>query len=331
MGIIKNALYSISNKGMFSLYKNQSIFPYYHLVSDTKVAHIDNLYIYKNVLQFKNDLDILLKYFTPVNPENLLHNKFQKNTFLISFDDGLEEIYSVIYPILKEKKITAIFFINPTYVDNNIGLYQHYISTIINYLKESDLPKDLIDKVNSVLCFDYNTDEEFLNKFRKLPYKDRNKINDIINVLNFDMNFYLKDKKPYISKDQIQEMIDDGFYFGGHTMTHPPLNELNFHEQKAEIVDSINWLKNNFGLSYSLFAFPFTDKNISRKLINELFEFDENLLLFGNSGFKKDIDDRIIQRISFENPKKNIKKLIVSEHLYKYFNFITGKYYIKRK
>ena len=40
-------------------------------------------------------------------------------------------------------------------------------------------------------------------------------------------------------------MIDDGFYFGGHTMTHPPLNQLTHEEQKKEIINSINWLKEN--------------------------------------------------------------------------------------
>ncbi|GEP49660.1 hypothetical protein FNO01nite_03320 [Flavobacterium noncentrifugens] len=331
MGIIKNTLYHISNKRLLPLFKNQFLFPYYHIVRDNKVAHIENLYPYKNTIQFKNDLEVLLKNYTPINPDDLIQHKSQKNTFLISFDDGLEEIYSVVYPILKEKGLSAIFFINPVYVDNNIGLYKHYISIIISHLKQRNFDKNLLDKISKIFYINYETTGDFISKFKNIPYSERNKINDIFHILNFDIEAYLKEQKPYVSKVQIQEMMNDGFFFGGHTMTHPPLNKLSVEEQKTEIIGSIEWLKLNFGISYSLFAFPFSDKNISRKLLNELFQYDQNILLFGNSGLKKDIDNRIIQRVSFENPTKQIQKHIVTENLYKCFNQITGKYQIKRK
>ncbi len=331
MGIVKNMLYRISNKKLLSSFKNQSLFPYYHIVRDNKVAHIENLYLYKNIEQFKNDLEVLLKNYAPINPLDLILNKSQKNTFLLSFDDGLEEIYSVVYPILKERGITAIFFINPEYVDNNIGLYKHYVSVIISHLRAIDFAQDLVEKISRIFYINYTTNEEFVTKFRNITYSERDKVNEVLRLLDLDIKFYLKEKRPYISKEQIQEMIDDGFFFGGHTMTHPPLNELNFEEQKNEIIDSIEWLKSNFGITYTLFAFPFSDKNISKKLLNELFQYDQNILLFGNSGLKKDVDLRIIQRVSFENPTKQVEKHIVAENLYKYFNRITGKYQIKRK
>ena len=101
--------------------------------------------------------------------------------------------------------------------------------------------------------------------------------------------------------------------------------------KKDEIIDSIEWLKSNFGIKYSLFAFPFSDKGISKKLIYELFEYDPNLLIFGNSGLKKDTSNRIIQRFSFENPSRKPEKLSVAENLYKLYNKITGQYQIKRR
>jgi hypothetical protein len=63
-------------------------------------------------------------------------------------------------------------------------------------------------------------------------------------------------------------------------------------------------VKSNFGISYALFAFPFSDKGISAKLLDELFAYDPKLLLFGNSGIKRDVNDRIIQRFSLENPSR---------------------------
>ena len=210
-------------------------------------------------------------------------------------------------------------------------LYKHKISLIICNLEENNFPENQINEITEILNFKYNSTENFIKKIKNAKFSDAHKINAVLKILNIDIQKYLLEHKPYITKIQIQEMIDAGFYFGGHTMSHPPLNQLSHEEQKSEIIDSIKWLKTNFRIEYAMFAFPFTDRNISKKLINELFEYDENLLIFGNSGLKKDIDNRIIQRFSLENPHKNTEKLIVAEHLYKYYNQLIGKYKINRK
>lgn len=331
MGIIKDTLYKISNKHFLKIFKNQSIFPYYHIVRDNQVAHIENLYKFKNCQQFLNDVNVLIANYKSITPKDLLENKKLKNNFLLSFDDGLQEVYTIIYPILKKNNLKAIFFINPNFIDNNEGLYKHYISIIISHLKSNNFEKSTLDKISRNLSFTYNSIEEFKQKFINIKFSEREKINEILDLLNFDIKAHLKEHQPYITKEQIQEMINDGFYFGGHTMTHPPLNQLTHEEQKKEIINSIDWLKENFNINYSLFAFPFSDKTISKKLLNELFKYDNNIKLFGNSGLKKDIDTRIIQRFSLENPKKQIEKQIVTENLYKYYNKIVNKYKLKRK
>ncbi len=330
MGIVKDILHKASSKRFLKTFKNQTIFPYYHIVKDNQVAHIENLYQFKNCKQFLNDISILNNNYNPINPKDLLENKTLKNNFLLSFDDGLQEVYSIIYPILKKNNLKAIFFINPNFVDNNEGLYKHYISIIISDLKNNNFEKSTLDKISQTLSFTFNTVDEFKQKFINIKFSERNKVNEILELLNINIKAHLIENQPYITKVQIQEMINDGFYFGGHTMTHPPLNQLTHEEQKKEIIKSIDWLKENFNINYSLFAFPFSDKTVSKKLLNELFEYDNNIILFGNSGLKKDFDKRIIQRFSLENPNKQTEKQIVTENLYKYFNKLIGKYNIKR-
>jgi len=331
MGIIKECLYQISKQQYLSFFKKQSIFPYYHIVKDSKVAHIQNLYPYKNNVQFERDIDFLLKHYKPISPDIIYKNKKKENNFLLSFDDGLSEIYTDIFPILKKKNIKAIFFINPNFVDNKEALYKHTISIIISYLKENKFNKEAVDIIRSVLSLPELMNESLEIQLKSTPFSSRMKINEICFQLKIDIGNYLTENKPYVSKIQIQEMIDAGFSFGGHTMSHPPLIQLTHEEQKKEIIDSLQWLKSNFGIQYSYFAFPFSDKGISKKLINELIEFDQQILIFGNSGLKKDIDDRIIQRFSIENPKRELGKLIVTENLYKLYNMFTGNYKINRK
>ena len=331
MGIVKDILYSVANKNFLKAFKSQTIFPYYHIVKDSKATHIENLYEYKNVAQFRNDINLLVKNYKPIEPQNLFNQQLTDNSFLLTFDDGLEEVYAVIFPILKEKKIKAIFFINPDFVDNAQSLYKHEISIIISHLKKSGFDSAKVGEICEILGIDFTTTEDFVRQLKKINFKERHKVGQILQLLDIDMKQYLQTQKPYISKAQIQEMIDAGFYFGGHTMSHPPLELLTFEEQKSEIINSIQWLKDNFGIQYSLFAFPFSDKGRPKKLIDALFEYDKDLLVFGNSGLKKDIDPRIIQRFSLENPNKETAKQIVAENLYKRYNQLAGKYHIQRK
>lgn len=331
MGFVKNILYRIASSKLIPFFTQKTIFPYYHIVRNNQVDHIEYLYSYKNEHQFKQDIDFLLQHYNPIESIDQLRNDQLKNSFLLSFDDGLEEVYSVVFPILKEKNIKAFFFLNPNFVDNVDSLYKHDISVIIKHLNANQFEAKATKVIASIMQFDFASNEEFISKFKNTKFADRHKIKEVIAFLGIDMKHYLTNQKVYLSKKQIQEMLDYGMFFGGHTMSHPPLAQLSHEEKKAEIIDSIEWVKTNFKVDYSAFAFPFTDKNSSKKLFEELFEYDKNILIFGNSGLKRDIDNRIIQRFSLENPNKTITKVIVTEHLYKLFNKMTGNYQIKRK
>ena len=331
MGLVKKILYAVAKKQFIGFFSKQSIFPTYHLVNNDNRKHISHLYPYKNEIQFKQDLDVLEKNYNQLNVQHLIENgKIPEKSFLISFDDGLSEIYTIIYPILKSRNINAVFFINPDFVDNKSLLYKHKISVIIDKLCLIDFQNEIISEICNLLNYKFESKSDFINHLKNIRFDENHKIDAIAKILNINFDEYLLTEKPYITKNQIQEMINDGFYFGGHTMSHAPLQQLDLEQQKLEILNSINWLKSNFGIKYSLFAFPYTDKNISRKLINTLLEYDEKIIIFGNSGFKKDIHIRIIQRFSLENPNENPARKIVTEHFYKFYNKLIGKYNIAR-
>lgn len=331
MGLIKDILYKSANKRFLKLFKNQTIFPYYHLVSNESLAHIENLYPYKDSHRFCADIEALTFNYKKINPLDLLSGNIEKNSFLLTFDDGLREVYSVIHPVLKKNNIKAIFFINPAFVDNNEGLYKHYLSIIISHLRNTNFKKPDLDNISQLFSFSYNTKENFVKQLLTIKYSEKDKINTAFKLLDFPIEKYLRDNKLYLSKVEIQEMVDYGHCFGGHTMSHPPLNQLSHEEQKKEIIESIEWLKKNFNIDYSMFAFPFSDKSVSKKLISELFEYDNKIILFGNSGIKKDIHNSIYQRFSLDNPEKQLEKMLVTENLYKLYNIFIGKYLIKRK
>ena len=335
MGLLKNLLYSASSEKMLNFFTDQTIFTYYHTVNNEKLNYLDNLFSFKNEKHFKNDIELLLNNYQPLNPDFFLkdfkYNQIPKNHFLLTFDDGLSQIFDVVAPILYEKKISAIFFVNQHYIDNKNFFVRHVISVLIDIILNNKYDKEIIQEINYLLSLKKSSSKSLLiNDLKKINFYSENILLRIAELLKVDINTELKKKKPFISKNQIKEMIDMGFYFGGHTMTHPRLNTINYNDQKKEIIDSINWLKLNFKINYSFFAFPYTDRGISKKLIKSIFKYDNSSIVFGNSGLKKDFDERIIQRFSLEKPNQNTSKLIVSENLYKFCNKLIGNYNITR-
>ncbi len=93
-----------------------TLLPYHHLVSDQDVLHVKHLYPYKNIRQFKKDLDLLLKYYRPVGVDEIIKSvsdrkPLPQNAFLLSFDDGFKEVNDIVAPILlAQRGCPAIFF-----------------------------------------------------------------------------------------------------------------------------------------------------------------------------------------------------------------------------
>src|SRR5664279_4323344 len=88
----------IPTRMLTKIFQFPTLFPYHHLVSNEDVLHIKHLYTYKNIRQFTDDLDYLLKYFRPVSVQDIVESvevekKMPSNGFLLSFDDGFREIY----------------------------------------------------------------------------------------------------------------------------------------------------------------------------------------------------------------------------------------------
>ena len=236
MGLLKNLLYSASSEKMLNFFTDQTIFTYYHTVNNEKLNYLDNLFSFKNEKHFKNDIELLLNNYQPLNPDFFLkdfkYNQIPKNHFLLTFDDGLSQIFDVVAPILYEKKISAIFFVNPHYIDNKNFFVRHVISVLIDIILNNKYDKEIIQEINYLLSLKKSSSKSLLiNDLKKINFDSENILLRITELLKVDINTELKKKKPFISKNQIKEMIDMGFYFGGHTMTHPRLNTINYDDQ----------------------------------------------------------------------------------------------------
>lgn len=252
--------------------------PFYHLVTDNPPTHIKNLYKHKTLAEFKDDLDYLLTHFNPITLKELLEYHQTKkpipnNSFHLTFDDGLSEFYHIIAPILIEKKIPATIFLNNHFIDNK-DLFYRYKASILS-------------------------DELYTDTVLDFSFKNKNNIDELAKTFNISWDDYLAKHQPYLTTEQINELINQGFTIGAHSLNHPLYEELSLDEQIHQTITSIEDIKNRFQLDYSVFSFPFTDFNVRKKFFSSIKNHVD--LTFGSAGIKDDEITFNLQRLPMEN------------------------------
>ncbi len=298
------------------------ILPFYHAVANNAPIHLKHLYNVRGINKFKDDLDFLLKIYTPVSINDIynhLHGikKLPRYSFFISFDDGLREFKEFAWPVLKQKGIAAALFVNPVFIDNKELFFRFKASILIDFIKQTQNTKILneANKLFSSIIESVNDLEGFV---RKINFAQSQFLNDLAVYFNIDFNDYLKKHRPYLSKSELIELKGQGVHIGAHSMNHPMFNQLEHAEQLSELQQSVDWVKANFNQKTDTFAFPFTDYGIGSKFFDTVYNPKKPLaeLTFGTAGLKKEKFGHHFQRIPVEDYNTSMQQLLRHQYLY---------------
>jgi len=246
------------------------IIPYYHMINDGPVNHIKHLYVHKGVRQFVEDLDFLLRHYKPISLFDLLdcfnnRGTLPNRAFLLTFDDGFREMHDIVASILLNKGIPATFFVNSSFVDNKNLCYEHKASILVDKVKGIN-SIDIRREIGKILASKKNVDASNLERgILSVPYKKRKLLDEIATIMNTDFNEYLSRNKPYLTSNQIRELIKSGFSIGAHSIDHPYYSALTLEEQLTQTLECVNFVRHNFKLDYGAFAFPHHDNFVSKK------------------------------------------------------------------
>lgn len=326
--MVRSALSTLSVMSLHVLKilsRTNFILPFYHIVSDKDIQHVKHLYAYKNIAEFKEDIDYFLKHYSPVGLSDLLDciNKNQslpENSFLLTFDDGFREIFDVVVPILKEKGVPATFFLNNGFLDNKQLFFRHKASVLIEHLHNVGKlsPTDEIKDIFQKYRIEYTNLEASL---LSVEYHKRNVIDEIASIFNVDFDDYLASYKPYLNSNQVEQLVEDGFTIGAHSIDHPLYSSLPLEDQLYQTRESMKLIRERFSLDYNAFAFPFTDNGVSKRYFEEIFSSGSVDISFGTFGIVKDLWPNNLQRIEMEGDSILSANRIIS---LQYANYILG-------
>ena len=195
---------------------------------------------------FKKQITYFNNNFRFIGANDLLYSIYDNkeipdNSILLTFDDGLKDHYSYVFPILKKMNIQGLFFPSFRTLEENCVLDVHKIhfvlaccdkiknllDDIFNFIKKYkhqynlEAPEYYYAKLASSNRFD-SKEAIFIKRIlqMELPKELRCKITDYFfkkYVTNDEETF---SNNLYLSQDEIQEMIEGGMYFGNHTFSH---------------------------------------------------------------------------------------------------------------
>jgi peptidoglycan/xylan/chitin deacetylase (PgdA/CDA1 family) len=332
---MRNIFYRIPIPVSFSLLrKTAAVNPLvvnYHVVSDHSLPHVDHIYPYRNSTSFSEDLDFLRSRYHLITMQDLLESLrdtrhlLPENSLMITFDDGLKEVYEVVAPILKKKKIVPAVFLTKNYIDNKELGYDHRKSLLIHHTEDMNNHRAAAGMVE-ILRTEGLFKGDLKSSVLGITYKKRQMVDTLAAAAGIDFSAYVEENRPYLTSSQIMELKDQGYLFGGHSIDHPDFRELSLEEQLFQAKESMDFVCKQYQIGYRTFAFPYWDASISR----EFFAVLKADATFGTQGLMDDPIPNHIQRIGFERFDYSAQKSIKAHYFRKILLSALGKGIIPR-
>lgn len=178
--------------------------------------------------------------------------KLKPNSVVITFDDGYEQFYHEIFPVLRKHDIPAVVFLVPSSIDGRKQLWFDRVRVLLGSL---DMPGVKVGDRHIPLGRNkHQTFEEVMLYLIGLPVEERDRV-----IRELERNTPTEPVAPdreLLSWDQIRRM-DGLITFGSHTLTHPNLSRLGREEARHEIVESKNRIQEELGHEAKFFSYPF--------------------------------------------------------------------------
>ena len=183
-----------------------------------------------------------------------------KHPFIaITIDDGYLDNYTYALPIFERYHIPFAIFVATDFIDKKAILWWDSIEDLI-------LHNTIIKTENGI--YPCNTFQERWDTFRILREKilqlDQIQLSKSLNQIfsNYIIDWYEPIREKAMNWDQIKELSQHPLCtIGGHTVSHPALNQLSDDVFRQEVRYGIEKLESVTGQKINHFAYPYGSPN----------------------------------------------------------------------
>jgi len=285
------------------------VVPYYHMVSDTPVPHVSHLYRFKTIREFAEDLEFLLRHFEPITLSDIVDAlngmcRLNRPCFHLTFDDGFREMHDIVAPVLERAGVPATFFVNTAFLDGGGLAHHNALSVLLDRLRlrGARLSDASLRRVESILPAAKSDRATLHTRILSIPYAEKSLVRSLAEILDVDLDQYVRDTRPYLSYSEITTLLARGFNIGSHSHDHPLYAGLPLPQQLTQTRMSMDLLRTRFSVSPKAFAFPHTDRGVEDAFFSAVFSEPLLDVSFGTDGLVSHFHPRNIERLSMEKP-----------------------------
>lgn len=218
------------------------ILAYHEVTAKTLAAHIKALAPYYRFMS----LEDALAYQGPER---------SRPPIVLTFDDGYKSWLTEVVPVLKKKRIPAMFFPTVAYVDKQVLPWFEVVDRFIRRRRGTQIVVGGEVFAVRALARQPDVRRALHQKLKSLPHPH---LQD--EMLKLESQLAPEDKQiirdRYLSWDELRTLPGPHIEIGSHTLTHPILTRIPISQVRDELVQSRVRLETELSLPIRYLAYP---------------------------------------------------------------------------
>lgn len=255
--------------------------------------------------EFERKIMYLKKHYEIISlkeaVERIKNRKKAKNSAVLTFDDGYQDMYDIIFPLLIKHNIPATIFLTTGIIDSEKMLWWDKLALMLDKTKVDKLVLEKLRGKQFDLR-DHDRKAQALSYLgEKLKWVSEAIKNEVMEEIfrKLKVNGQEVKHKLYLNWNEIKEMAAFPLVsFGVHTVTHPNLTTMLYRDTMDEILASKQECEEKIGRSTHFFSYPYGqyDESIKQLVVDCGF-------LCACATAKGDNDDLYaLKRVGFSGP-----------------------------
>ena len=171
----------------------------------------------------------------------------------LTFDDGLKNHITIVYPILRQLELPATFFVCPGLIETGEWQWPNEVIARLELLTQSE--RQEFSKRNG---FSRTEPMWIVELMKSLTTKERKIVQNSLRIET--ASFVLSKEQEIMSQpmtwEDLRSLDSKLITIGSHTMTHPILTTVEESEMRFEITESRRILEERLKRSIDFFCYP---------------------------------------------------------------------------
>jgi peptidoglycan/xylan/chitin deacetylase (PgdA/CDA1 family) len=186
--------------------------------------------------------------------------KPQRDTVVITFDDGYRDNYVNVLPAIKRHGVPVTIYLATAHIDNGTPTFAYLLMIAVDRTHKRRL--DMTDYGLGIYELgSFKNNERAVRDIDEFSKNLNQAEREALRVFVLERLGISADNSAFantmLSWENIREMRDHGVSFGSHTMNHPVLSHLPADEVEREIVSSKVMIEEKAGEKVTFFAYPY--------------------------------------------------------------------------